>query len=61
MVQLIGFMVAAYIFTRMIELIQKKETAGIVSSFAAITMLVVFFCVVGLFGAGSEVSSLLKQ
>lgn len=60
MVQLIGFMVAAYIFTRMVELVQKKETSGLVATFAVITMIVVLLSVIGLFGAGSEISSLAR-
>ena len=59
MIQLIGFMIAAYIVTRMVELLINKQTEGVVAVFAGITILVVIISIVGLFSAGSSISSAL--
>lgn len=61
MVQLIGFMIAAYIVTRMVELLVKKDTEGVIAVFAGITILVVIVSVFGLFSAGSGIASSLGQ
>jgi hypothetical protein len=58
MIQLIGFMIGAYIVTRMIETINNKETVGIVAFFSFITILVVIASIVGLLINGSNISSL---
>lgn len=52
-------MIAAYIVTRMVELLINKQTEGVVAVFAGITILVVIISIVGLFSAGSSISSAL--
>ena len=49
MIPTIGIMIGAYIFTRMAELIQSKETNGVVKFFAVITLLVSMVGTVALF------------
>jgi hypothetical protein len=58
MIQLIGFMIGAYIITRMVEIVNNKDTAGVVAVFAFITILVVIASIVGLLANGSQISSL---
>jgi uncharacterized membrane protein AbrB (regulator of aidB expression) len=58
MIQLIGFMIGAYIITRMVETVNNKETVGIVAFFSFITILVVIASIVGLLINGSNLSSL---
>lgn len=48
MIPLIGIMIGAYIFTRMIEAILNKETHGAVAICALITIVVVGICVFSL-------------
>ena len=45
---MIGIMMGAYIFTRMVELLLNKERENIVAVLAAITLVIVFFGVIGL-------------
>jgi uncharacterized membrane protein AbrB (regulator of aidB expression) len=58
MIQLIGFMIGAYIITRMVETVNNKETVGIVAIFAFVTILVVIASIIGLLISGSHISSL---
>lgn len=53
MIQIIGIMVGAYVFTRMAELIQSKDTHWLVKSFAVITLLVSMIGTVSLFFTGT--------
>ena len=48
MIPLIGFMIGAYIITRMVETINNKQTAGIVALCAFATVVIVIFCLGGL-------------
>ncbi len=52
MIPLIGFMIGAYIITRMIEIIINKETHGAVAVCAFITIIVTGFCLFGLLVGG---------
>lgn len=51
MLQLIGIMMGAYIFTRMVEIINVHPKSSPVIVFAVITMIVTGFCVLGLLSA----------
>jgi hypothetical protein len=53
MVPLIGFMIGAYIITRMIEILLNKQTHGAVAACAAVTILVVLFCILSLLLSGN--------
>ena len=53
MLPTIGVMVGAYIFTRMLELLLNKERESVVAVFAVITMIIVFFGVIGLISSGA--------
>lgn len=53
MLPTIGVMVGAYIFTRMLELLLDKERESVVAVFAVITMIIVFFGVIGLISSGA--------
>lgn len=56
MISMIGLMIATYVFTRMAELIQAKDTNSAVKGFAVITLLVsVIGSLVMLFGGGGTV------
>ena len=57
MIPLIGYMIGAYILTRMIEVILNKETHGAVAIFAFITCLIVCLCLMGLFFNGFKGAS----
>lgn len=60
MIQLIGLMMGAYIFTRMVELL--GGTGNIFAKVCGvITILVVAFCVFGLINTGNQVSSNLQH
>ena len=48
MIPLIGFMIGAYIITRMVELITNKQTHDTVGICAFITVAVVVVCLLGL-------------
>lgn len=54
MIQLIGFMMGAYIFTRCIEMLVSKDKNWAVSICAIITILVVIISVLGLIMAGGS-------
>ena len=60
MIQLIGFMISAYIITRMVEIIAKKDTDTATAACAFITIIVVLACLYGLFIQGHEVQQALK-
>jgi hypothetical protein len=53
MIQLIGLMMGAYIFTRCIEMLTSKEQNWAVSICALITILVVIISIIGLLLSGS--------
>ncbi|WP_167226566.1 hypothetical protein [Massilia rubra] len=54
MIPIIGLMIGTYIFTRMLELATSKEAHVAVKLCAIITLVVVAFCTVMLFFAGSQ-------
>lgn len=59
MIQAIGFMLGAYIVTRMVSLIADKKDTGVITTIlAGITLLVTLYCFYILFTAGAELSSL---
>lgn len=57
MIPLIGLMIGAYVFTRMVETLQN-DAKLLTTICAAITLLVVVVCVVGLFGASGTIGRL---
>jgi hypothetical protein len=48
MLQVIGIMIGAYIFTRMLALVSRNDTKTGVTVFAIITMIVTVLCVIDL-------------
>jgi hypothetical protein len=60
MIQLIGLMIATYIFTRMVEIITSKDSSTITASCAFVTILVVLGCTLGLLVRGAEVINALQ-
>ena len=57
MIPLIGLMIGAYIITRMIELINNKETVGFVAICGGLTIVIVLFCLAGLLMSSAGVST----
>jgi len=53
MIQAIGIMIGAYIFTKMLNLVVTPSTITGVKVFAVITMLVTIFCVLDLLVMGT--------
>lgn len=51
-------MIAAYIITRMFEMISKVETKTVVKVFACITILITLVSVVDIMSAGSRIPHL---
>uniref|UniRef100_UPI00333EAAFA hypothetical protein n=1 Tax=Castellaniella defragrans TaxID=75697 RepID=UPI00333EAAFA len=60
MIQLIGLMIGAYIFTRMVEVLSGVGSPA-AKVFGVITILIVLVCVYGLISAGNDVSSSLRS
>ena len=62
MIPAIGFMIAAYIITRMLSLLidKSKDTSGLTKVFAAITILVSLYAVSVLVKSGTEIASKLS-
>lgn len=60
MVQIIGFMIAAYIITRMTELLTNKQTHDGVALLAFATIAVAAISVLMLFTKGGEFASILR-
>jgi hypothetical protein len=61
MIQAIGFMIGFYIITKMISLITKKpdgKEGPVATVFAAITIFITIICLISLFTAGADLSSL---
>lgn len=59
MIPAIGFMVGAYIITRMVSLIADKKETGIVTTiFAGITILVTIYCIYLLLTSGTDLSNI---
>lgn len=58
MIQTIGIMIGAYIFTRMAELIANKETGIVLTLFAGITILVDLIGIAALLMAGASSPSI---
>lgn len=52
MIPAIGIMIAAYIFTRMLELIINKQTHGAIVACAFITIIIVGLCTFDLVATG---------
>jgi hypothetical protein len=44
----IGLMVGAYTFTKLLYLVTRDDTKGIVTTFAVISMILIALCVLGL-------------
>lgn len=59
MIPTIGVMMAAYIFTRMVELL-TSESKAIVKVFAVITLLIACIGAVDLLNSSSNISAMLK-
>lgn len=59
MIQAIGLMVAAYIITRMIEILNKKDTEAVTASAAVVTILVVLWGVYSLITSGINIGNTL--
>jgi hypothetical protein len=57
MIQLIGIMIGAYIFTRMVELV-TGNSKFLVKTFSVITAVITVLCVVGLIMTGSAMPNL---
>jgi len=61
MIPAIGLMIAAYIITRMLNLLIDREKISIVTTiFAAITILVSIYCIYVLLTTGFDTSDLLR-
>ncbi len=61
MIPAIGLMIAAYVITRMLNLLIDREKISIVTTiFAAITILVSLYCIYVLLTSGFEASELLR-
>ena len=54
MIPTIGIMLAAYIFTRMVELVDKKEVRMGVKLFAVLTLLITVMCAASLLLSGAS-------
>lgn len=57
MVQLIGIMIGAYIFTRMVEITLDKSKGVALGILAIFTALITLACMAGLLIAGSSVAT----
>ncbi len=60
MIPIIGIMVGAYIITRMVDILVKKDTQNVVAIFAVVTILVVLFSILSLYGLSSSIPSSLQ-
>lgn len=54
MIPAIGVMIAAYIVTRMMEILAKTESRKVIKAFAVITILLTLISVVDILSAGSS-------
>ncbi len=55
MIPALGVMIAAYIITRMMEMLSKAETKTTVKVFACITIIVTLVSVVDILNAGTRI------
>jgi hypothetical protein len=61
MIQIIGVMIAAYVITRMVELMTNKQTHDTVALCAFVTLLISVFGVYMLFTTGNQLASILSH
>lgn len=61
MIQVIGVMIAAYIITRMVEIVTNKQTHDTVALFAFATIAITAIGVFMLFTTGNQIASLLNH
>ncbi len=58
MIPALGVMIAAYIITRMFEMISKAETKTVVKVFACLTILITLVSIIDIMNAGSRIPHL---